>query len=146
MQFDRLGVVLVAALLAGRAHAAEDIRVMPRDFTIAAIMDGYSVALGCSETMLRVVERTAEQCADLLALAKKTCPAKIADGLPDKLDECDAYRLASLHHPDDPRRGLSERTRRSRIRNAVEARSWRTMSEERPARRGSSRQAADSLT
>jgi hypothetical protein len=95
MQFDRLGVVLVAALLAGRAHAAEDIRVMPRDFTIAAIMDGYSVALGCSETMLRVVERTAEQCADLLALAKKTCPAKIADGLPDKLDERDAYRLAS---------------------------------------------------
>jgi hypothetical protein len=95
MQFDRLGVVLVAALLAGRAHAAEDIRVMPRDFTIAAIMDGYSVALGCSETMLRVVERTAEQCADLLALAKKTCRAKIADGLPDKLDERDAYRLAS---------------------------------------------------
>jgi hypothetical protein len=95
MQFDRLGVVLVAALLAGRAHAAEDIRVMPRDFTIAAIMDGYSVALGCSETMLRVVERTAEQCAGLLALAKKTCRAKIADGLPDKLDERDAYRLAS---------------------------------------------------
>jgi hypothetical protein len=62
---------------------------------IAAIMDGYSVALGCSETMLRVVERTAEQCADLLALAKKTCRAKIADGLPDKLDERDAYRLAS---------------------------------------------------
>lgn len=94
MQLDRSILVFLAALLAGQAKAAPDVYPMPRAATVADIMNGYSAEESCSERMLRVVKRTAEECADFLALAKKTCPAKIAEGLPDKLTERDVYRLA----------------------------------------------------
>jgi hypothetical protein len=94
MQFDRSIFVFLAALLAEPAHAAPDVYPMPRDAAVADIMNGYSTDESCSERMLRVVKRNAEECADFLVLAKKTCPAKIAEGLPDELTERDAYRLA----------------------------------------------------
>jgi hypothetical protein len=94
MQLERSIFVLLAALLAGQALAAPDIYPIPRDAAVADIMNGYSTEESCSEPMLRVAKRTAAECADLLALAKKRCPARIAEGLPDELTERDAYRLA----------------------------------------------------
>jgi hypothetical protein len=94
MQLDRLLLACLAAFVAGQSEAAPDVYPMPRDASVADILNTYSVEQSCSERMLRVVKRTAAECADRLALAKKECAAKIAEGLPDELTERDAYRLA----------------------------------------------------
>lgn len=66
---------------------------LPRDASVRDIVAAYSVEKTCHPAFLEKFHLSKQACSAKLELARQDCPALIAAGLPDWLDERQTYML-----------------------------------------------------